>query len=143
MRTLSKRGFRASLAVALACFIAACSSGTTVSDAPISFSGVFAGTFENTPGTQSGTLTINMVESTDGTSVTGTVIFDSERANCLLNGTISSSSISGFSISIVVGDVTFQLSQSSDGNTLSGSYVSAGAACSNSTGSGSVTLTRQ
>lgn len=145
------------IAFVAAIALTACSSGTTVSPTPISFTGVYIGTFKNTPDTQSGTLTLNIAESADGTQVTGNMIFDSEREACLVNAVISSSSISGFSISITAnqsesnssgstvttGSINMQMTQGNNGNSLDGTYVTSGNQCSNSTGSGVVNLVRR
>ncbi len=145
------------LLIAFVVALTACSSGTTVSPIPISFTGVYVGTFNNTPDTQSGTITLNIAENADGTEVSGNMIFDSERENCLVNAVISSSSISGFSISITAdqsesnrsgstvteGSINMQMTQSNNGNNLDGTYVTSGNQCSNPTGSGVVNLVRR
>ena len=132
--------------------LSACSSGTTVSPIPVSITGLYTGTFENASGTLNGTATFNLVQGTDGTSVSGNAIFDSEDANCLVNGTITSGTINGFSITLEVsqasaatntsGSVNVQLTQSNNGNNLDGTYVSNSSNCSSESGSGTISLTR-
>jgi len=144
------------LILAFAASLVACSSGTTTSPTPSNYTGVFSGSFTNTPDTQSGSMTLNIAENIDGTAVNGNMIFDSERENCLVNATISESTINGFSITIIAdqstssrsgssttdGSINIQLTQSNSGNNLDGTYVTTGNQCSNSTGSGVLSLVR-
>ena len=143
-------------ALVLTSTLIGCSSGTTVSAIPVSLTGIFTGTFTNTPDTQSGTITLNLAESVDGTTVSGNIIFDSEKENCLINAVISDGIISGFSVTLnadqsttsrsgsttTSGTINIQLTQSNNGNNLDGTYVTSGQNCSNSTGSGTMSLSR-
>jgi len=131
------------LIVALTFFLAACSSGTTVSDNPINLTGLFTGTYESQNGEDRGEITINLAQPQDATTLSGTVSVQPDTFECLSNGAISMGSISGFSVTITadlaLGDATFQLTFD-NANTLTGTYIANG--CSNATGSGTVTLTR-
>jgi len=131
------------LIVALTFFLAACSSGTTVSDNPINLTGLFTGTYESQNGEDRGEITINLAQPQDATTLSGTVSVQPDTFECLSNGAISTGSISGFSVTITaglaLGDATFQLTFD-NANTLTGTYIANG--CSNATGSGTVTLTR-
>ncbi|MEO0367701.1 MAG: hypothetical protein AAF197_02830 [Pseudomonadota bacterium] len=141
------------LVVLLTLFLTACSSGTTVAPIPFNLTGLWVGTFENTPGTQMGSVTFNLAQATDTTVVTGNFIFESDIENCLANGVITDGTVTGFSVSISAtissstadADDTWnlQLTQSNNGSSLDGTYVTTGGnICSNSTGSGTISLTR-
>jgi len=131
------------LALAMTVLLAACSSGSTVAPLDVSLSGVFTGSFENTPETQDGTATFNLSQAAGSDDVTGNALFDTNTTNtCLLNNTLTGTN-NGASVSITVGDSNFQLAISDNGNTLSGTYVTADSAtCSNGSGAGTITLTR-
>lgn len=132
------------LTLILSFFLAACSSGSTVSDNPINLTGLYTGTYESQNGEDMGEITINLAQPQDATTLTGTVMVQPVTFECLSNGAISTGSVSGFSVSVTanqinLGSVTFQLSFD-NANTLTGTYIATG--CSNATGSGTVTLTR-
>jgi hypothetical protein len=74
-----------------------CSSGTTVSDLPQNVTNRYVGTFQNTPGTQNGSIQLDLIE-TAGV-VSGNVIFTSSGANCLRNAPVSGNS-TGFNIAL-------------------------------------------
>jgi len=144
----------------------ACSSGTTVADTPSNVTGRFQGTFENTPGSESGTIIINIAEDDTG-NITGTVIFESSGPNCLRNSTVEGSR-SAFSVTLVApqsvvvtttttdemgmettttntetSEINYTLTASNNSTSLAGTYVvTGGETCSNSTGSGTVNLSR-
>lgn len=86
------------LATAFAVLVSACSSGTTVSDVPSNVTSRFVGTFQNTPGTQSGNVTLDILENDSG-AVSGNIIFTSSGANCLSTSTVSGTT-SGFTVSL-------------------------------------------
>ena len=147
------------LALILTILVAACSSGTTVGDIPNNVTGVYRGNIESTNERSRGSVILNIAEDSNG-DIIGNIIFELEfdGDDCLLNSTVAGGT-SGFSValSLVEGSITttdadgetttdtvtgasFQLTQANAGNTLTGTYV--GASCSNSTGSGSIVLTR-
>ena len=117
------------LALVIAFTMAACSSGTTVSPEPINFTGLYKGTFNNVDQNSTGTITLNIAESIDGTTVSGNIIFESEDRNCLSNGSITGT-ISGFALALTAeqvnsnesgstvntGTLSAQLTQSNNGN---------------------------
>lgn len=137
-----------SLILALALTMSACSSGTTVADAPPSnLTGLYIGNYISSSGRDEGNMTLNVSEDTND-NLTGTfqVSFNQDEPSCLANGPIESGTADGFSISIVAtqvgGKLIFQLTNNNMGQ-LAGTYVSTGSGCSNASGSGSVTFTRQ
>ena len=151
------------LALILTILVAACSSGTTVGDIPNNITGVYRGNIESTNERSRGTVLLNIAED-DTNNIIGNAQFELEFDDdvCLLNSRVEGFT-SGFTASLTLvgasvttteidGDgnttttteavdgASFQLTQANAGNTLTGTYV--GASCSNSTGSGSVVLTR-
>jgi len=89
------------LILALSLFMAACSSGTAVSDDPANVSSRFQGMFQNIPGTQSGTVIMDLSQPDAGTSgpVTGNLIFQANGNNCLPNGSLEGNS-NGFNLTL-------------------------------------------
>ena len=75
--------------------VAACSSGTTISDVPQNITSTFSGSF--TDGAQSGTLTLNLSDNNAGV-VTGSVLVSGNT--CLQNGTFSDGVSNGFDVTI-------------------------------------------
>ena len=86
------------LSLVLTMLVAACSSGTTVSETPSNVTSRFQGTFANTPGTQSGTVILDIQEDTAG-NVTGNIIFQASGDNCLQNATVAGET-TGFSLNL-------------------------------------------
>jgi uncharacterized protein YceK len=87
------------LALIVALLLSACSSGSTATELPQNITSLFKGSYQNTPGTQSGTMTLDIVEDTAG-GVTGNLIFVAAgNNNCLANTSISGTS-SGFNLSL-------------------------------------------
>ena len=136
-------------------FLTACSGSADVADnepPPNSLQGLYRGTFQNSTGSDSGQVELNLSDSDQLTSagaLAGTINFFGSSI-CLNNSTISGTQ-AGFSVSImadqldssdanVTNALTLTLTASSNGNTLSGTYFSA--ACSNETGAGSISLQR-
>lgn len=78
--------------------VSACSSGSTATELPANVTSRFQGTYENTTGSQMGTVTIDIVETADGT-VSGNIIFESEGSNCLRNAPVTGNS-TGFNLSL-------------------------------------------
>lgn len=120
-------------------FLAACSSGTSVSDEPDNLTGVYTGTFENLENTDSGTVVLNLVEDNAG-NFSGIAQFPDSL--CLINSTITSGTSTGFSIQLILADLTIQLNSDNEGN-LSGTYTytaTTGELCSNASGSGSINV---
>lgn len=76
---------------------AGCSSGTTVADLPSNVTNSFRGTFQNTPGTQNGTVIID-IQDVNGV-VSGNIIFESTGDNCLRNNSVSGNS-TGFNLNL-------------------------------------------
>ena len=76
--------------------LAACSSGTTVSDSPQNVTSRFQGTFQTTVAGESGSVTIDLIENASG-DITGNIIFTSNGSICLRNSTVNGSS-TGFNI---------------------------------------------
>lgn len=134
------------LAFALTCLLAACSSGSSVSEIPPNdISGRYTGSFESTNELSDGTLTLNIQDA--GGTLTGNLIveFDPDEPSCVVNSAILGDSVrSGFNVTIITTSITFTLTASTDGRTLSGSFVptSGTTICSNSSGSANITLTR-
>ena len=136
-----------SLVLALALTMTACSSGSTVADAPpANITGLYSGNYISSNERDEGNMTLNISEDTnDNISGTFQVAFNEEDQSCLTNGPIASGSADGFSISITVtqtnGTLIFQLTNNGAGQ-LAGTYVSTGEGCSNPSGSGNVTFMR-
>ena len=145
------------LSLALLLLLASCSSGTTVADTPFNITGVYLGEYENISGSIEDTLTLNIVEDQSGI-ITGNILFnfeENDRASvCGTNSTVDGST-TGFTVQFSVGGsaatdvsagsggISYQLTQSNSGRTLSGTYVNTGLPeCSNASGSGTVTFTR-
>ncbi|MEM7361260.1 MAG: hypothetical protein AAF431_19405, partial [Pseudomonadota bacterium] len=72
--------------------------GSTQTELPANVTSRFQGTYENTTGSQMGTVTIDIVETPDG-SVTGNIIFQSSGSNCLRNAPVTGTS-TGFNLSL-------------------------------------------
>lgn len=145
--------------------LAACSSGTTVADTPFNITGLYNGVFENTAGTEMGTITLNIIEDETSGIISGNIIFEVEdsQQTCFVNGSISGTT-SAFSVILTAnqsfevtvttvsgtvvsttefdGTIDYILSQSNDGRNLSGTYITTGNICSNFTGAGTVGFTR-
>ena len=85
------------LVLSIALLAAGCSSGTTVSDVPSNVTSRYTGTFNNTPGSQSGTVIID-IQDVNGV-VSGNIIFQSSGDNCLRNSTVSGTS-TGFNLAL-------------------------------------------
>jgi len=83
--------------LSIAMLAAGCSSGTTVADLPSNVTSRFSGTFQNTPNTQSGGVTID-IQDVDGV-VSGNIIFNAGGDNCLRNSTVTGNS-SGFNLTL-------------------------------------------
>lgn len=96
------------LSLMLTIVVTACSSGTTVSELPSNVTNRFQGTFQNTPGTQSGDVTLNITEDAAG-NINGNIIFTSAGANCLKNGAVTGTT-SGFSVTLEVPQTSEQFS---------------------------------
>ncbi len=122
-----------------------CSSGgSSAPEPPQNISGQFSGNWENTPGSEEGSAVFNLSQVVNSDAVTGNVIFDSNgRNSCLLNNRVTGT-VSGFNVSLTVGNTNFQLTLSNGGNTLSGTYVQTTSTntCSGETGSGTITVNR-
>lgn len=87
------------LALIAALLVSACSSGSTATELPQNVTSTFLGSYQNTPNTQSGTITLDIQESTGG-AVSGNIIFVSAgNNNCLTNTTVSGTS-SGFNLNL-------------------------------------------
>lgn len=129
------------LTICLALFLAACSSGSSVSQTPPTITGLFVGPFESNNGRENGTLTMNLAEDTTTGNITGNLIveFNEEDPSCITNSLVTGT-VTGFNVALAATDVTFQLTAS--GNTLNGTYVSTGQGCSNNSGSGTISLSR-
>lgn len=84
------------LTLVLATLLAACSSGTTVSDSPQNVTSRFQGSFQTTVAGESGTVTLDLIEDAGG-GITGNIIFIPNGASCLRNATVAGSS-TGFNI---------------------------------------------
>lgn len=83
--------------LSIAMLAAGCSSGTTVADLPSNVTSRFVGTFNNTPGSQNGTVIID-VQDVNGV-VSGNIIFESDGDNCLRNATVDGQS-TGFNLNL-------------------------------------------
>ncbi|MBX2848767.1 MAG: hypothetical protein KTR16_10625 [Acidiferrobacterales bacterium] len=143
--------------------VAACSSGSTVAEVPFNVSGIYNGTFENTDGTQSGSFTLNIVEDESTGAILGNIIFETEDNTCFVNGSVTGST-SSFSVFLEAdqtfqvteispsfgvvertefgGTISYVLTQSNNGNTLAGTYISTVDLCSNFSGAGTVQINR-
>jgi hypothetical protein len=121
-------------------FLVACSSGTTVSDSPNNLTGTYTGTFENQEGTDKGTVILDLVEDNDG-NFSGIAQFVDSL--CLVNSTIASGSTVGFSVRLVLAEITIQFNSDNNGN-LSGSYTytNLSGVCSNASGTGTISVSR-
>ncbi|GAA6139643.1 hypothetical protein NBRC116583_33900 [Arenicella sp. 4NH20-0111] len=73
---------------AFATALVGCSSGSSEAPIPASVTNRYQGTFQNTPGTQSGSVSLNLSEDT-ARAVTGNIIFTSDGSNCLRNATVT------------------------------------------------------
>lgn len=85
------------LILLVASLVTACSSGTTVSPLPANVTQLFQGTFQNNPGTESGTVTLNIQEDASGV-ISGTITFNASPNPCLRNSTVAGNS-NGFNLS--------------------------------------------
>lgn len=83
---------------AFATALVGCSSGSSEAPAPASVTSRYEGTFQNTPGTQSGNMTLNLSEDA-GNTVTGNVIFTSSGSNCLRNASVTGTT-TGFNFNL-------------------------------------------
>lgn len=122
-------------------FLVACSSGTTVSDIPNNLTGNYTGTFENQEGTDMGTVIIDLVEDDQG-NFTGIAQFIDSL--CLVNSPITSGTTVGFTLNLVLSEITIQFNSDNAGN-LSGSYTyttGTGSVCSNASGTGTISVSR-
>ena len=87
------------LALIAVLLVSACSSGSTATELPQNVTSLFRGTYQNTPGTQTGTITLDIVENVAG-AVTGNIIFVATgNNNCLTNAPVTGTS-SGFNLSL-------------------------------------------
>ncbi len=89
---------------AFATALVGCSSGSSEAPVPASVTNRFQGTFQNTPGTQSGNIVLNLSESDSG-DVTGNVIFTSNGPNCLRNSTVEGTT-TGFNFDLEADQTT-------------------------------------
>lgn len=85
--------------LSIAMLAAGCSSGTTVADLPSNVTNSFRGSFQNSPGTQRGTVVIDIVD-TNGV-VSGNIIFATQDdvSNCLRNAAVTGTS-TGFNLNV-------------------------------------------
>jgi len=124
--------------------MAACSSGSSVSDIPPdNISGSYNGDFVSNNELSEGNLTVNIQD--NGGELTGNIIvtFNPDESTCITNSSIMMGTRTGFNVSFDTANVSFTLTLSSDASTLTGSYVPVdGGGCSNGSGSGTITLTR-
>jgi len=131
------------LILAVTLMMAACSSGSSVSDIPPDdISGSYNGDFVSNNELSEGNLTVNIQD--NGGVLTGNIIvtFNPDESTCITNSSIEGTR-TGFNVSFVTANVTFTLTLSSNASTLMGSYVPlADGGCSNGSGSGTITLTR-
>ena len=86
------------ISLMLVLLVSACSSGTTVSDLPQNVTSLFRGTFQNNPGTQNGSVTLNIVEDAAG-NITGNITFSANGNNCLSNAPVTGNS-NGFNLAV-------------------------------------------
>jgi len=132
------------LTLCITLLLAACSSGSSVSEIPPNISGLYRGDFESSNERDAGTMILNIFED-DAGAVTGTfqLEFRETDLTCFVNSTVTGL-VNGFNVSLTAdqngGSITFQLT--STDSSLSGTYVSATENCSNFSGSGSIILTR-
>lgn len=84
---------------AFATALVGCSSGSSEAPIPASVTDRYQGTFQNTPGSQSGSMTLNLSEDT-ARAVTGNVIFTSDGSNCLRNATVTGTT-TGFNFDLL------------------------------------------
>lgn len=86
------------LALIATLLVSACSSGSTATELPQNVTSLFTGSYQNTAGTQSGAITLDIVENAGG--VTGNLIFVAAGDNnCLSNASVSGTS-NGFNLSL-------------------------------------------
>lgn len=131
------------LVLAFTLLLAACSSGSSVSEIPPdNISGSYSGDFISNNELSEGRLTLNIQDNAG--ELTGNVIvdFNPDERTCIANASIEGSR-SGFNVTLESANVIFTLTVSGDASTLTGSYVPAeGGGCSNGSGSGTITLSR-
>jgi len=90
------------LALGLSILLSACSSGTTIADLPSNVTSRYQGTFVNTPGTQRGTVILDLVDDNAG-GVSGNIIFQSNGESCLRNGPIADGGTNtGFNVQFTI-----------------------------------------
>jgi hypothetical protein len=88
------------LALVAALLVSACSSGSTATELPQNVTSLFRGSYQNTPGTQNGTITLDIVEDASGV-VTGNIIFvAAANNNCLTTAPIASGNSNGFNLTL-------------------------------------------
>lgn len=133
------------ISLVLAVLLAACSSGTSVSEIPpTDISGVYSGDFESSNGLNEGSLTMNIQD--NGGVLSGNLIleFDMDDPSCIVNNVFdeTTSARTGFNVQINTEQINFTLTASADARTLSGTYVPVGEGCSNASGAGTLTISR-
>ena len=155
------------LSLLLLLTVSACSSGSSIADDPFNITGLFEGVYEinasptSTDVRNTGLFTLNIVEAPESGLLSGNILFrnglNAVNNGCIFNGQISGAT-SGFTASLTIsvpdgttddngdtvsGSITYQLTQSNNGNTLTGTYTSNGlTSCSNFSGSGTVDINR-
>ena len=128
------------LALVFTLLLAACSSGTTVSDLPQNATSRFTGSFNTTIAGESGTVTIDLVEDAAG-ALTGNIIFTPNGNSCLRNASVSGTT-SGFNIALeaaqsstlftTITTIREASTTDSDGNTVTGVLISTSTTTSSS-----------
>ena len=118
--------------------LAACSSGTTVSDLPQNVTSRFQGTFQTTVAGESGSVTIDLIEDAGG-GITGNIIFTPNGSSCLRTSTVAGSS-TGFNI-VLGADQAYELFTITTTVTSSGGSVDTTVTTSLSGTLGTVTST--
>ena len=128
--------------------LAACSSGTTVSDVPQNSTDRFTGTFQSTDNSQNGSVTLNIVETTG--TVTGNIIFTANGQTCLSDSSVSGTS-TGFNLTLtadqstqiftIVTTINEAPTTDANGTTTQGAQISTSTSTSTSGQVGTSTVT--
>lgn len=105
--------------------LAACSSGSSVSETPPNLTGTWTGTFSNSDGTDSGDITLNLNQVVDSLTVTGIALISG--SDCIASGSVEGT-VNSFSASLNVNSRTdppsiMQLQLTVSGSTMSGNYI--------------------
>lgn len=105
--------------------LAACSSGSSVTEEPANITGLWTGTFQNDDGTDVGSITLNLIQIVDSLTVSGNASISG--SDCIASGTVEGT-VNGSQVSLNVNSRTdppslMQNVMTLTGNSMSGTYI--------------------